>query len=42
MKQLSGLDASFLFLETENAPMHVTGVAVLAAESSQALDRVDF
>lgn len=26
MQQLSGLDASFLYLETRNAPMHVGGV----------------
>ncbi len=30
MKQLSGLDASFLSLETPSSPMHVTGVAILA------------
>ncbi|MDG9670376.1 wax ester/triacylglycerol synthase family O-acyltransferase [Hahella sp. CR1] len=29
MQQLSELDASFLYLETENAPMHIGGVYVL-------------
>ncbi len=29
MQQLSGLDASFLYLETENAPMHIGGVSIL-------------
>ncbi len=28
MQQLSGLDASFLYLETPNAPMHVGGFAI--------------
>ena len=28
MQQLSGLDASFLYLENPNAPMHVGGFAV--------------
>ena len=28
MQQLSGLDASFLYLETPNAPMHIGGIAV--------------
>lgn len=28
MHQLSGLDASFLYLETTNAPMHVSGLAI--------------
>ncbi len=29
MQQLSGLDASFLYLETSEAPMHIGGVAIL-------------
>lgn len=33
MQQLSGLDASFLYLETPNAPMHIGGVSILAAET---------
>jgi len=28
MLQLSGLDASFLYLETANAPMHISGLAI--------------
>ncbi len=28
MKQLSGLDASFLYLETANSPMHIGGLAI--------------
>ena len=28
MQQLSGLDASFLYFETANAPMHIGGVAI--------------
>ena len=28
MEQLSGLDASFLYFETRNAPMHVGAVAI--------------
>jgi WS/DGAT/MGAT family acyltransferase len=28
MQQLSGLDASFLYLETPNAPMHIGGLAI--------------
>ncbi len=28
MQQLSGLDSSFLYLETANAPMHVGGLNV--------------
>ena len=28
MKRLSGLDATFLYLETPSAPMHVSGVFV--------------
>lgn len=29
MKRLSGLDAAFLYLETETTPMHIGGVAIL-------------
>ncbi len=29
MQQLSGLDAAFLYLETENAPMHIGGVSIV-------------
>ena len=28
MQQLSGLDASFLYLETANAPMHISSLAI--------------
>jgi WS/DGAT/MGAT family acyltransferase len=28
MKQLTGLDASFLYLETPNAPMHISGLSI--------------
>lgn len=28
MKQLSGLDASFLYMETANSPMHIGGLAI--------------
>ena len=28
MKQLTGLDASFLYLETQNSPMHIGGMAI--------------
>ena len=28
MKQLSGLDASFLYLETKNCPMHIGGLSI--------------
>jgi WS/DGAT/MGAT family acyltransferase len=28
MQQLSGLDASFLYLETANAPMHISGLSI--------------
>src|SRR5438067_6011946 len=28
MQQLSGLDASFLYFETPNAPMHVGGISI--------------
>lgn len=28
MRQLTGLDASFLYIETKNAPMHVGGLAI--------------
>ncbi|MFT5984345.1 MAG: diacylglycerol O-acyltransferase, partial [Ulvibacter sp.] len=29
MKELSGLDASFLYLETPKIPMHIGGVAII-------------
>ncbi|HEX9731045.1 MAG TPA: wax ester/triacylglycerol synthase family O-acyltransferase [Thermoanaerobaculia bacterium] len=29
MEQLSGIDATFLYLETPNAPMHIGGVSIL-------------
>jgi WS/DGAT/MGAT family acyltransferase len=28
MKQLTGLDASFLYMETANAPMHISGLSI--------------
>ena len=28
MRQLTGLDASFLYLETANAPMHISGLGI--------------
>ena len=28
MKQLTGIDASFLYMETENSPMHVAGLTL--------------
>lgn len=40
MKKLSGLDASFLYLETENAPMHIGGVLVLDRGTGE--DRLTF
>lgn len=33
MEQLSGLDASFLYLETNNAPMQIGGLSILTAET---------
>ena len=33
MDQLSGLDAAFLYLETDNAPMQIGGLSLLAAET---------
>jgi WS/DGAT/MGAT family acyltransferase len=33
MKQLSGLDSAFLYLETDNAPMHIGGVSILDART---------
>ena len=35
MQQLSGLDASFLYLETDNAPMHIGGVSILGDETPE-------
>nr|XP_061799096.1 putative diacyglycerol O-acyltransferase MT1468 [Nerophis lumbriciformis] len=40
MQQLSGLDASFLYLETDNAPMHIGGVSIL--DPATAAGRLDF
>lgn len=40
MQQLSGLDASFLYLETDNAPMHIGGVSIL--DPTTAAGRLDF
>jgi diacylglycerol O-acyltransferase len=37
MLQLTGLDASFLYLETANAPMHISGLAIY--DQSTAVDR---
>jgi WS/DGAT/MGAT family acyltransferase len=33
MQQLTGLDSLFLYLETDNAPMHIGGVALLDVET---------
>ncbi|MEM7585660.1 MAG: wax ester/triacylglycerol synthase family O-acyltransferase [Acidobacteriota bacterium] len=33
MQQLTGLDASFLYLETDNAPMHIGGVSIIDPET---------
>ncbi len=33
MHQLTGLDSAFLYLETENAPMHIGGVSIVEAET---------
>ena len=33
MHQLTGLDSAFLYLETENAPMHIGGVSVVESET---------
>ena len=35
MQQLSGLDASFLTLETENAPMHIGGVSIVGPDTPE-------
>lgn len=35
MQQLSGLDAAFLSLETDNTPMHVAGVSILDARTPE-------
>ncbi len=37
MRQLSELDASFLYLETETAPMHIGGVYLFDARGSKPL-----
>lgn len=34
MKQLTGLDASFLYLETANSPMHIGGLAIYDPSTS--------
>ena len=34
MKQLTGLDASFLYLETPNSPMHISGLAIYTQETA--------
>lgn len=34
MQQLSGLDASFLYLETPNAPMHISGLCIYTQETA--------
>ncbi|TXS94137.1 wax ester/triacylglycerol synthase family O-acyltransferase [Parahaliea maris] len=34
MHQLTGLDASFLYLETPNAPMHISGLAIYDQSTS--------
>nr|MDJ0841285.1 wax ester/triacylglycerol synthase family O-acyltransferase [Acidobacteriota bacterium] len=33
MKPLSGLDAAFLYLESERAPMHVGGVCIVDGQT---------
>lgn len=33
MQQLTGLDSAFLYLETENSPMHIGGVSILDANT---------
>ena len=43
MKQLSGLDSAFLYLETETSPMHIGGVSILepnTAEGPFTLDKL--
>lgn len=34
MKQLTGLDASFLYLETSNSPMHISGLYIYTQETA--------
>lgn len=34
MKQLTGLDASFLYLETPNSPMHISGLYIYTQETA--------
>lgn len=41
MKQLSGLDSAFLYLETENAPMHIGGVSILDPRTPDGLFTLD-
>ena len=40
MKRLSGLDATFLYLETPSSPMHVSGIFV--ADPSKAGEGFSF
>ncbi len=35
MKQLSGLDSAFLYLETETSPMHIGGVSILQPDTAE-------
>ena len=35
MQQLTGLDSAFLYLETENSPMHIGGVSILDADTPE-------
>jgi hypothetical protein len=35
MKQLSGLDASFLYLESPNTPMHLGGVYIFSPKEGE-------
>ena len=41
MQQLSGLDASFLSLETDNAPMHVGSVSIVSGQTPNGPIRFD-
>lgn len=34
MQQLTGLDASFLYLETANAPMHISGLSIYTQDTA--------
>jgi len=35
VRQLTGLDASFLYLETANSPMHIGGLAIYDPSTAQ-------